>query len=280
MTKSSVLEMPAITANRAAEMFAQPIMASIRMATYEFAFRGLSGIMLDRMTNEQVKGLITGQKVDYPKDEALELKALRKMYSDTYKDDMPDGFYGFPAENLYAALRDAGERVQYGSGKNDRVTMSTKGTELYNMIRLHEKFFPILGLDGKPAQWVIDLRKGNATQGNGAVGIIRARFDEWGVVGHIDLNVDSLLSEEKMKELFTVAGIRQGLCSARPSKKMPFGQFALTHLKWVGGAEPKKSTARSNGEGTKRSAKASVKRQALNSPEDGNPDAEGNGDEG
>ncbi|MEK7124459.1 MAG: hypothetical protein AAB877_02125, partial [Patescibacteria group bacterium] len=103
-----------------------------------------------------------------------------------------------------------------------------------------------LGLDGKPAEWGVDLRKGNATQGNGAVGIIRAKFNEWGVVGHVDLNVDSKLSEAKLQELFTVAGIKQGICSARPSKKMPFGQFALTHLKWVAGADPKKSTSRAS----------------------------------
>lgn len=252
---STTLETPVIPANRVAQMLAQPIMASIRWATYEFALVGLSPIMLDRMTQEQVLGLITGQKVDYPKDEPLETKAKRKMYSATYDKDMPSGAFGFPRENLYAALRDAGTVVQYGSGKNDRVTMSTKGTEMYNMIRVHQEFFPILGMDGNPAEWSVDLRKGNATQGNGAVGIIRARFNEWGVVGHVDLNVDSKLSEAKLQELFTVAGIKQGLCSARPSKKMPFGQFALTHLKWISGADPKKSVVRANGAGAKRGAK-------------------------
>ena len=249
----SVLETPVIPAQRATTMFAQPPMTTIRWATYEFALKLLSPLMLDRMTQEQLVGLITGQKVDYPKDEPLETKALRKMYSDKYKNDMPDGLFVVPRDNVYAMLRDAGEVVQYGSGKNDRITLSTKGTKLYNMIRLHEPFFQILGLDGKPAEWVVDLRKGNATQGSGAVPIIRARFDEGGLVGHVDLNVD-LLSEEKMKELFTVGGIYQGLCSGRPAKKMPYGQVALTHLKWIGGADPKKSTARA-AMGTKRGFK-------------------------
>ncbi len=257
----STLETPVISANRVAEMFKQPIMASIRWATYEFAILGLSPIMLDRMTQAQILGLITGQKVDYPKDERLEEKARRKMYAATYEDDMPISEFGFPRENLIAALRDAGTSVQYGSGKNDRITMSTKGTELFNMIRLHEEFFPLLGMDGKPAEWAVDLRKGNATQGTGAVGIIRAKFNEWGAVGHVDLNVDSKLSEEKMKELFTVAGIKHGLCSARPSKKMPFGQFAMTHLKWISGANPKKSITRTESEtATKTPAKRKTKK--------------------
>jgi hypothetical protein len=58
-----------------------------------------------------------------------------------------------------------------------------------------------------------------------------------------------------MVELFKVAGIRQGLCSARPAKKMPFGQFALVHLKWIAGEDPKKSVVRANGTGAKKRGK-------------------------
>lgn len=239
----SVLEMPKISAQRASEILNQPFMSTIRWATFEFGIRGLSPILLDRMTKTQVLGLITGQKVDYPKEEPLETKALRKMYSDAYNEDMPEGLYGFPKENLEAALRDAGVGVQYGSGKNDRITMATGGTELHYFLRFREPFYPLLGLDGKPAGWEVDLRKGNATQGKGAVGIVRPRFDEWGVVGHFDLNID-MLSPEKAKEAFTKAGVQKGLCSARPSKKMSFGQFALTHFEWIGGADPKKATTR------------------------------------
>lgn len=248
---ATALEVEAIPLDRAAQLLAQPALASIRWAIYEFALRFLAPLLLDRMTEEQIKGLVLHQKVDYPNDESLETKARRKLYSDTYEKDMPVGLVGVPRDNLYAALRDAGEVVQYGTAKNDRVTMSTKGTQLFNMVTLLEPFFPIIGLDGKPAEWVVDLRKGNATQGTGAVGIVRPRFDEGGIVGHIGLNVDSQLSEDKMKELIMMAGVRQGLCSARPSKKMPFGQFALTHLMWVGGAEPRKTTARTNGAGAK-----------------------------
>lgn len=244
MTKA-VMEMPKISVQRASEILRQPLMSTIRWATFLFGIRGLSPIMLDRMTQAQVLGLITGQPPSYPKDEPLETKALRKMYSDAYNEDMPDGLYGFPKENLEATLRDAGVVVQYGSGKNDRITMATKGTELHYFLRLREPFYALLGLDGKPASWEVDLRKGNATQGSGAVGIVRARFDEWGVVGHVDINIDEL-SPEKAQELFTKAGVKQGLCSARPSKKMSFGQFALTHFEWIGGADPKKATTRAS----------------------------------
>lgn len=226
-----------ISSDQAATMLGQPPMVTGKWATYEFGLRLLSPMLLDRMTNEQIKGLVTGQKVDYPKDESLDRKAERKLYSDKYTDDMPAGQFGVPREHVYAMLRDGGEHVQYGSGKHDRVTLSTKGTQLYGMVRLHESFFPVIGLDGKPAEWVPDLRKGNATQGSGAVGIIRPRFDEGGFVGHVDVNVE-LLSPDKARELFCTGGIRQGLGSARPSKKMPFGQLTLVHFKWVDGFNP------------------------------------------
>ncbi len=273
----SVLEMPKISAERASEIINQPLKSTIQWATFEFGIRGLSPIMLDRMTRTQVLGLITGQKVDYPKDEPLETKAQRKMYSDSYAEDMPDGLFGFPKENLEAALRDAGVAVQYGSGKNDRITMATKGTELHYFVRLREPFYALLGMDGKPASWEVDLRKGNATQGNGAVGIIRARFDEWGVVGHVDVNIDEL-RPEKAEELFTKAGVKQGLCSARPSKKMSFGQFALTHFKWIGGADPKKAISRVSTVAAK--AKKATGRNRI-APVESNGDlesAEGNGE--
>lgn len=242
MAESALFEVPVISAEEAARMLGLPVMTTMKWATYRFCLRGLSPLMLDRMTARQVKGLVTGEKVDYSKDEGLDIKASRKMYSDSYENDMPAGAIGIPADNLYACLRDAGEAVQFGSGKHDKVTMATKGTMLFYMVNLRADFFPILGLDGKPAEWKVDLRKGNATQGTGAVGIVRGRFDEWGIVGHLDLNVNAL-SEPKLRELIGVAGVKQGLCSARPGNKMRFGQFSLTELTWIGGAEPNSATA-------------------------------------
>ncbi len=250
MTSSAVLETPVISSERAAQLFTQPAMTTIRWATYEWAAIGLAPLLFDRMTTEEIIAMKTKQKISYPVDETMETVALRKMYSDEYEDPLfiartPTGKFVIPQDNLFAALRDAGESCQYGSGKNDRVTLSTKGTMFSWMIQLHEPCFEVLGLDGNSAKWEVDVRKGNATQGTGAVCIIRPRFDEWGIVGHLDLNID-LLSEEKLRELFTIAGMKCGLCSARPGKKMRFGIFTLTHLKWIGGAEPKSAT-RSNG---------------------------------
>lgn len=266
---SPILETPVISSTRAAQLFAQPAMTTIRWATYEWAAVGLAPLLFDRMTDEEILAMKTKQKISYPVDEPLVEAARRKMYSDEYDDvvlkRMPAGKFVIPQDNLFAALRDAGENCQYGSGKNDRVTLSTKGTMFSWMIQLHESHFEVLGLDGNPAKWEVDVRKGNATQGAGAVCIIRPRFDEWGIVGHLDLNID-LLSEEKLRELFTIAGMKCGLCSARPGKKMKFGIFTLTHLKWIGGAEPK-SAARSNETNVARSKRGAKKASGNNDSE-------------
>lgn len=80
---TAVLEIPMISDEEARVMFSQPPKSKVNWALYEFAYTGISELMTDRMTQEQVLGLITGQKVEYPKDEPLENKARRKLYAAT-----------------------------------------------------------------------------------------------------------------------------------------------------------------------------------------------------
>lgn len=244
MMMDSTLEVPEMAVNRIKELFAQPPRSTIELGLYEYACTGLSPIMFDRMTQEQVRGLVTGDKVEYPKDEPLELKAFRKMYSDKYENDMPAGSLGFPNENFCAALRDTGKKVKYAHGAYDVITSGTNGTLLYCMIRLAEPFIILRDLDGNPItkkNILVDCRKGNATQGSGAVGIIRPRINEWGFAGHLFLAVagEYVLPERQLEKLINMAGLRAGLCSARPGMQMPFGQFVLRHLKHIAGAKPR-----------------------------------------
>lgn len=116
---NSVLDVKPFSAEELRTILNQPPRTTIQWATYEFGGVGLSALMCDRMTEEQIIAMKTKQKVDYPADEPLETAALRKMYSDAYKDNMPDGKFVIPQDNLFAALRDAGEVVQYGSAKNE-----------------------------------------------------------------------------------------------------------------------------------------------------------------
>jgi len=249
-TNAAVLdvEVPEMPVNRIKDLFAQPALSTIEMALYEYAITGLTPILFDRMTEEQIDGLITGAKVDYGKDESMETKAFRKLYSDKYVKDMPAGALGIPNENFCAALRDTGKKVKFGQGTWDFVTSGTNGTLLYCMVRLIEPFIVLRKLDGEPItkdDMIIDRRKGNATQGTGAVGIVRPRMNEWGFAGHLQLSVsgDYALPERQLEKLINMAGLRAGLCSGRPGKQMPFGQFVLRHLKWIGGATPKKNNA-------------------------------------
>lgn len=230
-----------ISSSEAAEILNRDIMTTFEWSTFLFGLRSLSPWMCDRMTEEQIEGLVTGMPPTFEKDEGLHVKAKRKLYAAEYdKDGMPVGDPVVPVENVYASLRDAGTKVKCGSGKWDLVTLSTQGTRLFGMVRFRVPHFKILGFNGQPAKWVVDTRKGNATQGNGAVGIIRPKFEQAGIVGYVDINVNAM-TVDVAKELFTQAGIVQGLMSARPRCKMPFGQFALTAFTHVGGAEPRSS---------------------------------------
>lgn len=230
-----------ISPEEAAAMLGNDVMTKFRWSTFMFGIKSLSAWMFDRMTNAQIEGLVTSMPPKFAPDEGLLVKARRKLYAADYDDaGMPVGDPVVPTVNLLASLRDAGTKVKCGSGKWDLITLSTQGTRLYGMMRFHVPYFKLLGHAGQPGKWVVDCRKGNATQGNGAVGIIRPRFDEAGFVGFVDINVDAMTVDTAI-ELFTQAGIVQGLCSARPRCKMPFGQYGLTCFKHVGGADPKSS---------------------------------------
>lgn len=252
----------AITAEEAKSLLNKPVMTTIRWATFEFAWRFISPVKIDRMTDEQLLGIRPGQTpVVYPNDEPLETTCIRKMYSDEYDENrvMPVGNIGIPQENIYAALCDAGESVKYGTGQSDKVTLASKGTELFYFVQLCESFYPFVNLEtgepfhtskllddrGYPVSWEVDIARGMPSQkksGGGAICIIRPRFDEVGIVGHMKINIDKL-SPAKAFELVCVGGLKHGLASARPACKMPFGQYAPTHWKWVGGADPERGKA-------------------------------------
>lgn len=290
MTKTTLVT-PKITDEYAAKILNQPPKTVMRWSNFQWGLTFSQGVILDRITDQQVLGLHHKPLApDYPTDELLEKTCIRKMWSDEYdENEMPIGFIGIPQLNLYAALRDAGESVWWGSGPHDKITMATKGTELYHMIKLYEPFLPLRNLQtgkpfhasellnskGKPVGWEVDMRKGNPSQkgkSGGAIAIIRGRFDEAGIVGHVDINIDRV-SPAKVFELFCVCGVKQGLASARPAKKMPYGQFVMTHWEWVSGVDPAEGRILTP-TAAARPTRGSRKRQTKTVGEDGDGAAE------
>ncbi len=292
---SSVLEIPSLTPDEVRKIINLPFIETGRWALYRWAVRLMAPLLEDRMTGAQVLGLATKQKVEFAKDESLETRAIRKMYSDAYENDMPVGVIGVPWENFYAMCRGAGVKIQYGSGKNDRISKAGGSTELNDMFRIRDKFLPLLRLNGepyhagtlldsnlKPVDWSVDLRKGNATQGEGAVGIIRPRWEEGAFIGHVEVNTD-ILSEPNLRSLLIAAWSSKGCCSARPEKGMPFGRAGLLELSWVGGAEPKKVAVagrRSRKKASDETDGQPVNRlkEVANGEANGNGETDGNGE--
>jgi hypothetical protein len=240
MSEPAVLELPPLNQEAIAAMYESPTLTTRRVAVFKFCLKGRKPLLCDRMSEGALDSIYTGQKLEIAPDMVIEQRAWMKAYARSYKNDVPEGDAVIPVENLSAALVAAGCAIQYGSGKTEKVTFSTKNTSFFGMIEFRDEYFTIFGPDGKPAQWVVDKRRGQANNNNGsAVCIIRPKWPRWCIAGYLDLNLDSGLSPEKALDLFTEAGKNHGLCSARPGNKMTFGMYDVTTFEWVAGVDPK-----------------------------------------
>ena len=187
--------------------------------------KGVSGMLMNPMTDETLGELISGVRKPRLKDRLIEDAAAERMYRDE------KGQMGFPAINLISALKYAGRSV-----KNGKKAVSTAtSTTLFSFLEFPNEFIPFDGLDEKgEIPWKTDKRRGVMKNGASsvAVGIVRPRFNNWGFTVKVNLN-EKLIREETVKELFAEAGTNAGLCDFRPSKGGPFGRFEVVDFKAV-----------------------------------------------
>ncbi|MBX4200503.1 hypothetical protein KW786_00055 [Candidatus Parcubacteria bacterium] len=274
MSEPAVLELPALDESAIATMYESPIMTTRRVAVFKFCLKGRKPLLCDRMSGGALDSIFTGQKLEIAPDMRIEERAWMKAYGRSYEKDVPVGPAVIPVENLSAALVAAGCAIQYGSGKTEKVTFSTKNTSFFGMIEFRDEHFTIFGPDGKPAEWVVDKRRGAANNNNGsAVCIVRPKWPRWCIAGYLDLNLDSGLSPDKALDLFTEAGKNHGLCSARPGNKMTFGMYDVTTFEWVGGVDPKTITVSVGSSTTAAKPKRATSRKKKVADEAPAPDA-------
>lgn len=193
----------------------------------EIEVTGRTPLMFNRLSIEELEK-IGGYVSSSPKGKHKEVldkkvEAEMKLYKHNKMNVMP-------AENLMACLIEAGRFVKIDGKKQ----LSTgKSTILSGMITLEQAFFPIESKQG----WDVDFRAGRNQQGN-IVALVRPRFDDWSF--RLTLLVDlAQISEQLVRELFDIAGMRVGLCEFRPQKKGIYGQFLVTH--WERVEKPKKA---------------------------------------
>lgn len=184
--------------------------------------RGVTPLLYNRMTMEQLDGLRTKEKksknAPRPKDPRVE--ATPKVHQ------TEDGLPIVPDEMLFACLVNAGVFVRL-DGK--RQVSTKESTTLPAFLEIEDKVILLENPDGGTPKWEVDMRQGKNPNGGEAVCIVRPRFDLWAFEITIQID-DAEVGEDLMRELFDKAGKRMGLGDFRPQKKGRYGKFVVD--KW------------------------------------------------
>lgn len=201
-------------------------------AIITFTARGTSPLMMHQMSQETMLGLIN-RSSRQKKDITLREKANEGIYRDP-----ATGRIVIPSMCLQACLTEAGRKVTY----EKKSMLSTKESSLVPAILdFRDALYPLTpnpepnGKDDEAAAtWVIDTRRGILRNGASkvAVGIVRAKFPEWGFSGEIYYDpTDLKVGPDKIQELLRIGGRYIGIGSFRPTCRGNFGQFKTTSFK-------------------------------------------------
>jgi len=188
------------------------------MKTIHTTLQGVSPLLMNRMTDEQLLALHTKEKRKFSAPQQPRDVAAGRLYM------THDGRPYLPTENLMACLISAGMYIKL-DGKRQ---MSTRqSTLLPGFLTIEDPYLTLEG-DGESARWEVDMRQGRNPNGGEAVCIIRPRFDRWAIRASLAIDTDSI-SELVIRELVDIAGSRIGLCDFRPQRRGIFGKFKVTH---------------------------------------------------
>jgi hypothetical protein len=185
----------------------------------------LSPMLLNPMTDEVLDELLGGKgaRKGAQTDITVEQRAEKKLCKG------PNGEFGFPTNYLFAALIHAGRQVSLRGKTNVSTATSSEMPGFMSIIPDlvidgGDGFIPFLDQDVK---WVADKRRGVLAANKAAVAIVRPKFPTWAFEVTIEVDLD-LISIDKVKSLFEIAGRVSGIGDFRPSKRGPFGRFAVT----------------------------------------------------
>jgi len=175
--------------------------------------RGLTPLLMNRVSEETLLNI--RNKVKAPKGAPRQeprAEAAGKLHADA------EGKPYVPSDMLYSALVAAGVYIRLDQ---KRQISTSKGTTLPSFLTLLD---PVMYLD--TPGWEVDLRQGRNPNGGELAVICRPRFDVW----HFKVNflIDTReIGEDKIRELFDLAGRRCGLGDFRPNRRGIYGQFLV-----------------------------------------------------
>lgn len=189
--------------------------------------KGVTPLLMNRMSDEQLWAIHYKEKSPKmaPKGSPREVAEPRAYVS-------LDGELYIPGRCLWACLVAAGQFVRLDGKRQVSSAESTNLTGLMG-IGVGPQEPVLLGTK----QWEVDMQKGTNPNGGEAVPIVRPRVDVWQFTLPITIFTDQI-SEDKIRELFDVAGIRRGLLDFRPQRKGIYGQFKVLSWKRVIEGEP------------------------------------------
>ncbi len=180
--------------------------------------KGFTPILINRVTPEDL--LKIHQKIKPPKNAQRPTpreECEKKIYADS------NGKPYLPVDMLWSCLVAAGQHVRL-DGK--RQISTAKSTSLPSFCRILDTCIAL----ETPNPWEVDIRQGRNPNGGELVVLCRPRFDVWSFT--VNIEIDALeIGENKIRELFDIAGKRCGLGDFRPNRKGVFGQFVVEHWK-------------------------------------------------
>lgn len=224
-----------------------------KLVRVEVYVQGKKPYLMNPATQELLEALRTGIHAPVVKDRPRKEVAAGKICR---QDKKP----GVPGENLFSCLVEAGRQVDLKA----RQKISTKeSTQVPSFLEIEEMFFPF-EIEGDPdydpeKAWVDDMRRGRLPKDGTAVAIVRPRFDRWGFKVHITVDT-SILTTDRVKELFIIAGRSVGLGDFRPSCRGPFGTFVVKRWTVLADAEVEVTPTAVSANGTNGTAKKSRSR--------------------
>ncbi len=180
----------------------------------EVTVQGITPLMLHKFTNDMLE---KGPKSANGKQELPPKEQAEKCL---YKDDK--GVCIFPADNLLAALIDAGRYIKVGKRQ-----LSTRGTTIItSFLSIVENFIPIKSTHG----WRVDARGvvNQATKGRHIA--YRPMFDDWELKFTLDVDTNEV-SLNTVRAIIDRAGKCIGIGVMRPSRKGRYGQFKVISWK-------------------------------------------------
>ena len=181
----------------------------------QIVIEGITPLLCNRFTDEQARAATAGTRGSTQGDRGSEREiAESKLYRDR------DGTVCIPQPNLLACLVDGGSWHKIGK---KQVTTKTSSL-LYSCLDIPGVMIPI----EHKAPWSVDIRPIVIPSTKGRILCYRPRFDDWRLTFEIEL-ITEIVGVKLARAIVDDAGSKIGLGDFRPSRKGPFGRFAVVH---------------------------------------------------